>query len=246
MPKISATTAAILGQLAWREQSTYELAKAMGRNLHFFWPRAESHTYREIKRVVSDGLATAHKGSTGRRPRTTYRITPKGERALHRWLASQSGGISLENEPLLRIFLGSHGTTKTELLQALDAAQDHAAQIFTVATQVADEYLDHRHEFQDQVHLRAFIFDYLWNSALFTQQWAQRARAEIERWQDLTPTPAKHRRALKRIRFLANDPSRRQPPPIAGTISQEPAPMRGSSSRAAAPSRSHLRSGQRA
>jgi DNA-binding PadR family transcriptional regulator len=218
----------------------------MGRNLHFFWPRAESHTYREIKRIVSDGLATAHKGSTGRRPRKTYRITPKGEQALHGWLASRSGGISLENEPLLRIFLGSHATTKTELLQALDAAQDHAAQIFTVATQVAEEYLDHRHEFQDQVHLRAFIFDYLWNSAVFTQQWAQRARAEIERWQDLTATPAKHRRALKRIRSLANDPSRRQPLPIAGATSQQPAPMRGSSSRAAAPSRSRLRSGQRA
>src|SRR5579859_769807 len=223
MSEISATTAAILGQLAWREQSTYELAKAMGRNLHFFWPRAESHTYREIKRVVSDGLATAHRGSTGRRPRTTYRITPKGKQALHRWLASRSGGISLENEPLLRIFLGSHATTKTELLQALDAAQDHAAQIFTVATQVADEYLDHRHEFQDQVHLRAFIFDYLWNSALFTQQWARRARAEIERWQDLTPNAPKHRRALERIRALVSDPSNPQPGPIAQAMSQEPA-----------------------
>lgn len=219
MAEISATTAAILGQLAWREQSTYELAKAMGRNLHFFWPRAESHTYREIKRLVGDGLATAHKSSTGRRPRTTYCITPKGEQALRRWLASRSRGISLENEPLLRIFLGSHATTKTELLQALDAAQDHAAQIFTVATQVAAEYLDHGHEFQEQVHLRAFIFDYLWNSAVFTEQWAERARAEIERWHDLAPSPAKHRRALERIRSLASSP---QPRPIARAIRQEP------------------------
>jgi PadR family transcriptional regulator AphA len=202
MDQISATNAAILGQLAWREQSTYELAKAMGRNLHFFWPRAESHTYRQIKRLVGDGLATARKGSTGCRPRTTYRITPEGHQALRRWLASRSGGISVANEPLLRIFLGSHATTKAELLQALDAAEDHAAEIFTVATQVAAEYQNHRHEFQDQVHLRAFIFDYLWNSAVFTQQWAQRARAEIERWQDLAPTPAKHRRALERIRSL--------------------------------------------
>jgi DNA-binding PadR family transcriptional regulator len=211
MAEISATTAAILGQLAWREHSTYELAKAMGRNLHFFWPRAESHTYREIKRLVDDGLATAHRGSTGRRPRSTYRITRKGEQALHRWLAYPSGGISLENEPLLRIFLGSHAKTKKELLNALDAAQDHAQRIFTVATQVADEYLNDRHEFQDQVHLRAFIFDYLWNSAVFTQQWAQGARAEIERWQDLTPTPAKHRRALKRIRSLSSDQPNAQP-----------------------------------
>src|SRR5579875_14552 len=200
--EISATAAALLGQLAWREQSTYELAKAMSRNLHFFWPRAESHSYREIKRLVDHGLATAHSGSTGRRPRTTYRITSAGETALRRWLAAPPGGISLENEPLLRIFLGSHARTITELLSALDAAEAHALQILATAERIASEYLEGHHEYQEQVHLRAFIFDYLLNSAIFTSQWAARTRAEISQWQNLSPTPAKHRRALTRIRSL--------------------------------------------
>jgi PadR family transcriptional regulator AphA len=207
MAEISATAAALLGQLAWREQSTYELAKAMSRNLHFFWPRAESHTYREIKRLVDEGLATAHRGSTGRRPRTTYRITSAGETALHQWLAAPSGGISLENEPLLRIFLGSHAKTSTELLSALDAAEAHALQILATAERIASEYLERRHEYQEQVHLRAFIFDYLWNSAIFTRDWAARARAEISRWQNLSPTPDKHHRALTHIRSLISRPT---------------------------------------
>ncbi len=90
------------------------------------------------------------------------------------------------------------------------------------------EYLENRHEFQEQAHLRTFIFDDLWSSAVFTRQWALRARAEIERWRDLTPTPAKHRRALKRIRSLTNDASSLNPAPIATATSQEPALKRRS------------------
>src|SRR4051795_6538590 len=96
---LSATSAALLGQLAWREQSTYELVKAMGGNVRFFWPRAESHVYREVKRLTAAGLATAARGGTGRRARATYRITPAGRAALADWLARAPGGVALEHEP---------------------------------------------------------------------------------------------------------------------------------------------------
>src|SRR2546421_12518117 len=62
--------------------TTYELTKRMRRTLHFFWPRAESRIYDEAKRLVELGLADADRSFTGRRPRTTYSITPAGQGAL--------------------------------------------------------------------------------------------------------------------------------------------------------------------
>ena len=81
-PALTTTTYAILGQLAWGEATTYELVKAMGRNLRFVWPRAESRIYAEAKRLVDAGLVSARKERTGRRPRTVYAITDEGRAAL--------------------------------------------------------------------------------------------------------------------------------------------------------------------
>src|SRR5579884_281667 len=106
MESITPTEAALLGQLAWRPQTPYELAKGMERNLRFFWPRAASHVYRQVKRLARAGLATAERGATGRRPRTVYAITPAGRAALRAWLGAAPGAVELEHEPLLRVFLG--------------------------------------------------------------------------------------------------------------------------------------------
>jgi PadR family transcriptional regulator AphA len=200
---IGPTTAALLGQLAWREQTPYELTKAMGRNIRFFWPRAESHIYREVKRLVELGLAEAEPGATGRRPRTTYAITDAGREALVDWLATSPGGTALENEPLLRLFLASSGT-RADMLAAIAKAREDARAMLAIADGIAEEYLEHRHEFQDQVHIRQFTFDYLFNWATLTVEWADRAEAELNRWRDVRPSPAKHERALERIRSLVS------------------------------------------
>jgi PadR family transcriptional regulator, regulatory protein AphA len=203
-PTLSATSAALLGQLAWREQTPYELTKAMGRNLRYFWPRAESHVYREVKRLVADGHATASRGATGRRPRTVYAITPAGRDALARWLASAPGGVTLEHEPLLRVFLGSGGT-RADVLEAVAAARAQAEVMLGIARGIGDEYLAERHDFQEEVHIRQFSYDYLSGWARHTVEWADRTEAEVRRWRDLRPTPAKHRRALDHIRRMVRE-----------------------------------------
>ncbi len=193
------TTYAILGQLAWGDATTYELVKAMRRNLRFMWPRAESRIYEEAKRLEDAGLVAAREGSTGRRKRTVYSITDAGLAALREWLASPAGPISLENEPLLRVFLGGRGRPE-DLLRAVAAVSAHAEGMLAIGTPLAQEYLDGTHPQQDEVHLRALSFDYLYRWALFNREWAARAEAEIARWQDAAPDDQKHARALARIR----------------------------------------------
>jgi len=56
----SGTTAyALLGLLAVRPWTTYELAQQVRRSLNWFWPRAERKLYDDPKRLVAEGLATA-------------------------------------------------------------------------------------------------------------------------------------------------------------------------------------------
>src|SRR5215210_198475 len=112
---LTATSYAILGLLAIRPWTTYELAKQMDRTLNRFWPRARSKLYEEPKKLVTQGLATAAPGLYGRRPRTVYSITPRGRQALAEWLATDSPSPVFESEHLLKIFYAESGSTENVL-----------------------------------------------------------------------------------------------------------------------------------
>jgi len=55
-----------------------------------------------------------------------------------------------------------------------------------VGRQVAAEYLAGTAPFQDQVHLRALVFDFLSNHALMLREWADRTEATIATWPPLS------------------------------------------------------------
>src|SRR5215831_12288222 len=103
-PQPLPTTAyAILGMLALRPWSAYELTQQARRSLNYCWPTAESVLYDEPKRLVRLGLATAKREATGRRSRTVYTITEQGRRVLDEWLATPPSPPHLEIESMLRL-----------------------------------------------------------------------------------------------------------------------------------------------
>src|SRR6516165_1624307 len=97
---LTTTSYAFLGLLAERPWTTYELAQQIQTSLHNFWPRSERQLYEQPKLLVAHGLATATRDKVGRRPRTVYRITPAGRRALKAWLAVPSTVCTFEYEAL--------------------------------------------------------------------------------------------------------------------------------------------------
>src|SRR4051794_40097055 len=123
--QLSTTSYAMLGMLAIRSWSAYELAKHLDRSLRPLWPRARSNLFNEPKKLVVHGLAIASDEATGRRPRTLYTITPAGRRALREWLATPGEGPILEFEQLLKVFFADHGT-KTGTLQAVASIKQWA------------------------------------------------------------------------------------------------------------------------
>lgn len=96
--RLTTTSYAILGLLAVRPWSTYELATQMDRSVGRYWPRARSKLYEEPKKLVGLGLAAAESQSVGLRPRTVYRITDQGRRVLGDWHHEAGQGPVLEFE----------------------------------------------------------------------------------------------------------------------------------------------------
>jgi DNA-binding PadR family transcriptional regulator len=207
-PSVTSTTrAAILGQLALREWSAYELTRSMRRSVRWFWPRAESVVYAEAKRLVGEGLATARaQAGTGpaKRGRTVYTITAAGHAALAEWLATEPGTFAMQHEALLRVHLARFGT-REDLLASIAWARGVADELLADADQVAAEFVAGTHLFQGEAHVRGLLFDALAGQGLALRQWALDAQREVERWEEVGADDRARRRAVARMRAYLRD-----------------------------------------
>jgi DNA-binding PadR family transcriptional regulator len=187
VPRRTATTAhALLGLLALRpEWSTTDLTKQLRRNMRFFWPRAESQIYEEAKGLVTKGYARSTVSFSGKRPHTTYRITAAGRRAVTTWLAEPPRPTSLECESLLRVFLADFAN-REQLEAALNQVRADAHSILDVGRVVGSEYLAGTAPFQDQLHVRALVLDFLSHHARMLLDWSDRTALVFEQWTDAT------------------------------------------------------------
>jgi PadR family transcriptional regulator AphA len=198
-PAVVESSYAILGHLALRSWSAYELTRSVRRSLRWFWSRADSRIYSELRKLADLGLASAQEEGPASRPRTRYSITEQGRLVLAQWLATPSGRFVLHFEPLLRVHLASHGT-RVDLLRSLQEARDVAADIRRVETDVANDFIAGEHVLQHDAHVRALVFDFLWSLSKTIDGWADRSEREVRRWPDLSPTGANHQRGIELMR----------------------------------------------
>jgi len=190
MRRTATTAHAILGLLALRPQwTTWELTKQMRRNLRFFWPRAESRIFAEARALEADGLARAEQSFVGRRARTTYGISDAGRESLRRWLATPPGATTLECEAVLRVFLADLSGTDAQqhVAVALERVRADAHAVLDVGRVAGPEYLAGTAPFQDQIHVRALVFDFLSHHARMLLDWADRTEAAVAEWSRQSP-----------------------------------------------------------
>lgn len=181
--ELTTTSYAILGLLAIKPWSTYELAKQMRRNLHYFWPRAESNLYAEPKRLVAGGWAQATSRPVGRRRRTEYSITAAGRRALEGWLTRPAAQSRLESEPLVK-FAFATNASKEDVLGNLRRFRDEAESRKAQLRSIFEEYLREEDPFPDRVHINVVAYRLLWDHAQTEAGWAAWALDQVERWTD--------------------------------------------------------------
>jgi PadR family transcriptional regulator AphA len=175
------TSYAILGMLALRPWTAYELTQQLRRSLTYCWPKAESVLYDEPKRLVRLGLATAHQEPAGRRTRTSYAITDKGRRAVGAWLATQPSPPRFEFETMLRLVYADQGT-KDDLLGAVRAARGWAEERFAEGRDQVQGYLDDGGPFPDRLHIIALFARFYADLFELILQWTELAEAEIQAW----------------------------------------------------------------
>ena len=184
---LTATSYAILGLLAIKPWTTYELAKQMDRTLNRFWPRARSKLYEEPKKLVAQGLATATPGVHGRRPRTVYSITPRGRQALAEWLATESAPPVFESEHLLKVFYAENGSTDN-LLATLADLRAWAYQRAVHNVQVANSYLAGKGPYPQRAPILVLTGRFLDDFVEMIDRWAAWATDIARTW---PPEPGK-------------------------------------------------------
>jgi DNA-binding PadR family transcriptional regulator len=200
LKELTSTSFAVLGILAAKPSTTYELATQVGRGLRFVWPRAEGRIYDEPKLLVEHGLARAKREYTGRRPRTVYSITPKGRRSLRRWLSKPGNGPAIEYEALLKVAYSTYGT-KTDLLANIASVHAHAVANLGVGRVRAGEYADHLVPLPPNVAVNALMWNFLWRFFSAVEDWAAWASTEVAGWpEDMGPTPEMVAGAMERFR----------------------------------------------
>lgn len=183
-PELTTTSHAILGLLAIRPWTTYELAQHMDRSVGRLWPRARSKLYEEPKKLVAHGLAEATRETVGRRPRTIYAITPAGRRALAAWLATPgAAGPVLEFEQLLKVFFADHGTTR-DLLATLAETRRWAQEQAAEHAAVARGYLDGQGRFPQRMAVLALTGRFLADFTDMVGRWAEWASDVVQDWPD--------------------------------------------------------------
>ncbi len=85
--RLSPTSYVVLGTIALRGPSTsYDLKRAVGRSIGYFWHFPHAQLYSEPQRLVDLGLLDAETEDGGRR-RRTFRLTDAGRKELQAWLA---------------------------------------------------------------------------------------------------------------------------------------------------------------
>ena len=179
--ELTPTSYALLGLLAVKPWTTYELAQQMDRTMSRFWPRARSKLYEEPKKLVARGLARATDDAVGKRSRTIYTITPKGRRALSQWVAEPGEGPVLEFEQLMQVFFGDAGTTE-DLRRNLAAARAWAHERTLVNIDVGRSYLADDAPFPERAALNMVVGRFLDDFLETIDRWASWATDITDSW----------------------------------------------------------------
>ena len=201
---LTTTTYGVLGLLAVRPYSTYELAKAMKLSVGRVWPRAESKLFEEPKKLVEHGYARAREETVGRRPRTVYSITAAGRRALAAWLAEPGDGPVLEFEGLVKLMIADHGS-RADALETIARAKAWAVEMNADNIAAAERFAESEGRYEERRAITLLVGAFLTDFYALVARWAEWAAVEVEGWPDDIAShraePEKTRAVLARARW---------------------------------------------
>jgi DNA-binding PadR family transcriptional regulator len=130
--ELSATGKVILGMLAARPRSGYEIKQLVDSSARFFWAASYGQIYPELKRLEEDGLISGNDSAQGARQRTVYKLTAAGRRAAREWIDGPPQVFELRDEGLLELFFAG----SIEPGRAPEIARERAAKAAASAAEL--------------------------------------------------------------------------------------------------------------
>jgi DNA-binding PadR family transcriptional regulator len=130
VPKLPTTEYAVLGLVAHRESSGYDLAQAAARGIGYIWAPSRSQIYKVLRRLEGRGLIVRRDvAQRGKPDKALYRVTPAGRKTLVDWIEEvedePTGGPSIF---LLKILFAWAAPPAAGLAQ-LDAYERHLQRV---------------------------------------------------------------------------------------------------------------------
>jgi PadR family transcriptional regulator AphA len=128
--RLSSTSYLVLGLIALRGPSaSYDLKRAVGRSVGYFWPFPHTQLYDEPRRLVEAGLLTTTSDDHGRR-RRTYSLTPRGLEVLREWLNDSDARVfQVRDEGELKLFFSELADDGAVEKLAAEQARFHEARL---------------------------------------------------------------------------------------------------------------------
>src|SRR5262245_25588364 len=130
MARLTTTSYVVLGMIALRGPSTsYDLKRAVGHSVGYFWPFPHAQLYSEPKRLVDLGLLDVSVEQQGRR-KQTFTVTEAGLAKLRRWLAEPTTDqLQVRDVAELKLFFGELATADDILALAKEQIAQHEARV---------------------------------------------------------------------------------------------------------------------
>jgi PadR family transcriptional regulator, regulatory protein AphA len=181
--ELSATAKVILGMLAARPRTGYEIKTLVDSSARFFWAASYGQIYPELKRLENAGLITGADASKGARQRTVYKLTAKGKRAAREWIERAPQVFELRDEGLLELFFAG----SIEPSRTAEIARERAARSAAVAAELSavEEAIEHRQEVEDPEYSpdagSLTVLRYGIELNEWAAEWFERAAEELER-----------------------------------------------------------------
>jgi len=210
MPDLNPNAYAILGLLAARPWSAYELARHMktSSNLRQIWPRAESKIYQAPKDLEAAGCVTSRKEKNGGRVRTLYRITAKGRRTLRAWLDEPAVAPRFELESALKVAYATAGSVE-QLKEMLRVDREQRLQLAREIAHNAEFLREDGFAIPERAHTSALVASLSARIMRAIDDWNEWAQQTVAGWEEIEIDDEKRAWAESVYEELFSDLNRR-------------------------------------
>ena len=118
---LGTTSCVVLGLVARRPMSGYDLAALATRSIAHFWPISKSQVYAELSRLETDGyIVGTHVEQDNRPDKRRYELTQAGDEVLTAWLTTGGYAPDRTRSGFLAKFFFGEQMTREQRLALLD------------------------------------------------------------------------------------------------------------------------------